>query len=394
MSDLFQFVTNIAVGLTLSFCVLLVGYGRDRQLLVWSGAFALHAVSYALIGARGYIPDFISIVIANTLLASMLALYLEGILRFQNVRSKYWAYWLPVLMTFCAYWYFIDNFDMRVIVGSVIYASQALLLVFFVFRGLKVLEGRGKWIILVAVLIGTLMLIFRAIATKTSDEVVSSLGGSSLLPMVTSTSAMVVMIMFAFGLIVIFKERAEQETLALAQLDPLTKLGNRRMLDDSLRQARHKSARDKQIAAIIMLDLDDFKTLNDTYGHSLGDQLLLEAAYRLKECVKSSDTVVRLGGDEFVVLLCDLGLDSRIARESATNVATRILTELAQPYKFLSIAIEGKEQSAIQHRCTCSLGMTFFTGSNQSGHHDLENADAAMYKAKEQGRNRMVIYEA
>jgi predicted signal transduction protein with EAL and GGDEF domain len=259
MSDLFQFVTNIAVGLTLSFCVLLVGYGRDRQLLVWSGAFALHAVSYALIGARGYIPDFISIVIANTLLASMLALYLEGILRFQNVRSKYWAYWLPVLMTFCAYWYFIDNFDMRVIVGSVIYASQALLLVFFVFRGLKVLEGRGKWIILVAVLIGTLMLIFRAIATKTSDEVVSSLGGSSLLPMVTSTSAMVVMIMFAFGLIVIFKERAEQETLALAQLDPLTKLGNRRMLDDSLRQARHKSARDKQIAAIIMLDLDDFK---------------------------------------------------------------------------------------------------------------------------------------
>ena len=96
MSDIALFAANILVGFTLSLCVLIVAIGRDRQLLVWSLIFGLHAASYGLLALRGQIPDFISIVVANTFVSAMLALYVEGIYRLETVRHRRWPYWLPV----------------------------------------------------------------------------------------------------------------------------------------------------------------------------------------------------------------------------------------------------------------------------------------------------------
>ena len=392
MSDIALFATNILVGFTLSLCVLIVAIGRDRQLLVWALIFALHAASYGLIAMRGHIPDFISIVIANTLVSAMLALYVEGICRFELVRPSRWLYWLPVAMTFLVYWVFIDDFNIRVTVGSIFYACQTAYLVYIVVRVFRGQEGQGRWIIFGAVSIATALLLFRAAMALAAGDNLLEASGTSLVPMTTSLGAIAVLIMFAFGLIVVFKERAEQENLVLALHDPLTSLGNRRKLEITLKQTLRSSIRTKQIGAILLIDLDDFKPLNDRYGHGIGDQLLVEVSYRLKECVKGDDTVVRMGGDEFVVSLSNLGTEPRLARDNALLVAERILSEVSRPYECLTFAVEGQQRQSIQHQCTCSIGIAFFVSNEVSQEKLLTNADLAMYKAKEEGRNRIVIH--
>lgn len=393
MSDIALFAANILVGFTLSLCVLIVAIGRDRQLLVWSLIFGLHAASYGLLALRGQIPDFISIVIANTFISAMLALYVEGICRFDSVRPRRWPYWLPVVATFLSYWVFIEDFDTRVALGSVLYASQTSYLFYIVVRVFRQREGQGRWIMLGAASIATGMLVFRVLVTLFGDPDVVSGSGTSLVPLTTSLAAIAVLIMFAFGLIVVFKERAEQANLELALLDPLTSLGNRRMLENTLKLALRNSVRTRQIGAILLIDLDEFKPLNDSYGHGIGDQLLVEVSYRLKECVKSGDTVVRMGGDEFVVSLNDLGTEPRLARDNALLVAERILSEISRPYQCLTFALDGEQRQRIQHQCTCSIGIAFYVSNEVSQEKLLTNADLAMYKAKELGRNRIVVHQ-
>tara|TARA_R110001592_G_scaffold124884_5_gene334065 strand:+ start:226 stop:1410 length:1185 start_codon:yes stop_codon:yes gene_type:complete len=393
VSDIALFAANILVGFTLSLCVLIVAIGRDRQLLVWSLIFGLHAASYGLLALRGQIPDFISIVIANTFISAMLALYVEGICRFDSVRPRRWPYWLPVVATFLSYWVFIEDFDTRVALGSVLYASQTSYLFYIVVRVFRQREGQGRWIMLGAASIATGMLVFRVLVTLFGDPDVVSGSGTSLVPLTTSLAAIAVLIMFAFGLIVVFKERAEQANLELALLDPLTSLGNRRVLENTLKLALRNSVRTRQIGAILLIDLDEFKPLNDSYGHGIGDQLLVEVSYRLKECVKSGDTVVRMGGDEFVVSLNDLGTEPRLARDNALLVAERILSEISRPYQCLTFAIDGEQRQRIQHQCTCSIGIAFYVSNEVSQEKLLTNADLAMYKAKELGRNRIVVHQ-
>ncbi len=393
MSDIALFAANILVGFTLSLCVLIVAIGRDRQLLVWSLIFGLHAASYGLLALRGQIPDFISIVIANTFISAMLALYVEGICRFDSVRPRRWPYWLPVVATFLSYWVFIEDFDTRVALGSVLYASQTSYLFYIVVRVFRQREGQGRWIMLGAASIATGMLVFRVLVTLFGDPDVVSGSGTSLVPLTTSLAAIAVLIMFAFGLIVVFKERAEQANLELALLDPLTSLGNRRMLENTLKLALRNSVRTRQIGAILLIDLDEFKPLNDSYGHGIGDQLLVEVSYRLKECVKSGDTVVRMGGDEFVVSLNDLGTEPRLARDNALLVAERILSEISRPYQCLTFALDGEQRQRIQHQCTCSIGIAFYVSNEVSQEKLLTNADLAMYRAKELGRNRIVVHQ-
>ena len=176
-------------------------------------------------------------------------------------------------------------------------------------------------------------------------------------------------------------DEAEIENLAF--YDPLTQLPNRRLLVDRLQQAFVACARSRRRGAILFIDLDDFKTLNDTQGHDVGDQLLQQVAHRLLTCVRACDTVARLGGDEFVVMLEELSESSQDAATQAEVIGQKILAALAPPY-----LLAGHE-----HHSTGSVGGTPFSEHRETVDDLLKRADLAMYQAKAAGRNTLRFFD-
>ncbi|MDO8446836.1 MAG: EAL domain-containing protein [Deltaproteobacteria bacterium] len=168
----------------------------------------------------------------------------------------------------------------------------------------------------------------------------------------------------------------------LAFYDPLTGLPNRRLLLDRLNQAFASSARNDREGALMFIDLDNFKDINDTLGHDFGDLLLQQTAQRLKSCLRESDTVARLGGDEFVVMLEDLSKQPIEAATQAEAVGEKILATLNQPYQLASH----------EYHSTPSIGATLFSDHGKSAEELLKRADIAMYQAKQAGRNTMRFF--
>ncbi len=179
------------------------------------------------------------------------------------------------------------------------------------------------------------------------------------------------------------RKAAEEQIQNLAFFDPLTQLPNRRLLRDRLQQALVTSSRSKNHAALLFLDLDKFKTLNDTMGHDMGDLLLQQVAQRLLSCVREADTVARLGGDEFVVLLEDLSQNRQEAVTQAASIGEKILAALNQTYHLGEHA----------HHSTPSIGATLFTGQQETVEELLKQADLAMYQVKATGRNALRFFD-
>jgi len=182
---------------------------------------------------------------------------------------------------------------------------------------------------------------------------------------------------------------AEAQIHNLAFYDALTRLPNRRLLNDRLNQTIVASKRSGRYAALMFLDLDNFKPLNDMHGHNAGDLLLVEAARRISGCIRETDTAARFGGDEFVVMLSDLQEEQAGSTELATLVAEKIRNALAAPY-VLHIQQEGINGGTVEHHCTTSIGVVIFN-CNASPDAVFKAADSAMYRAKESGRNRVVV---
>ncbi|HEX5698872.1 MAG TPA: diguanylate cyclase [Rhodoferax sp.] len=189
------------------------------------------------------------------------------------------------------------------------------------------------------------------------------------------------------------RHRMQQQVRQLAFNDELTKLPNRRLMLDRLNQALTASKRSASYGALMFIDLDNFKPLNDRSGHDAGDLLLTEVARRLKSCVREVDTVSRFGGDEFVAMLVDLDVDPVQAHALAQNVAEKIRVSLAEPY-VLACGQSADATTAIHHHCTASIGVTLFIHHDGTQDEFLHRADLAMYQAKEAGRNTVRFYSA
>ena len=179
------------------------------------------------------------------------------------------------------------------------------------------------------------------------------------------------------------RKHAEQEIERLAFYDALTGLPNRRMLLDRLQRAVAATSRTQQFGALLFIDLDNFKDLNDTLGHDMGDHLLSQVAARLLACVRETDTVARFGGDEFVVMLETLRPELTEAASQAEIVAEKLLASLNQPF-----ALGGQ-----QHYSTPSIGITLFGDERLSVDELLKRADLAMYQAKGAGRNTQRFFD-
>jgi diguanylate cyclase (GGDEF)-like protein/PAS domain S-box-containing protein len=182
------------------------------------------------------------------------------------------------------------------------------------------------------------------------------------------------------------RKQMEEQVRQLAFFDPLTRLPNRRLLNDRLSQAMAISKRSGNYCALMFADLDNFKPLNDTHGHEVGDLLLIEVADRLKGCVREMDTVARFGGDEFVIIVCELDSDKTESGAQAFIVAEKIRVTLARPY-VLRIRHEGTEDTTVEHQCSACIGVALFVNHVISHGEILKAADQAMYRAKEAGRN-------
>lgn len=176
---------------------------------------------------------------------------------------------------------------------------------------------------------------------------------------------------------------AQAAIYRLAFYDPLTDLPNRRLLGDRVTQAMTVSARNQIYCAILLIDLDNFKALNDTKGHGIGDLLLIEVAKRLKTCVRQGDTVARLGGDEFVIMLENLDANQETAAAQAERVGEKIIQALTQSY-----LLDGKE-----HHSSASIGINLFSGSHSTSEEVIKHADTAMYEAKHAGRNTLRFFD-
>jgi diguanylate cyclase (GGDEF)-like protein/PAS domain S-box-containing protein len=179
------------------------------------------------------------------------------------------------------------------------------------------------------------------------------------------------------------RKQAEQKIEELAYLDGLTKLPNRRLLMDRVEQALISSARNRRKGGVLLVDMDDFKMLNDTFGHAQGDLLLQQVALRLSASVRAGDTVARLGGDEFVVMLEGLSENPSEAAAQIRAVGEKILTTLGQPYVLSSREFHG----------TASIGAALFGEHRESLDDLLKWADIAMYQAKAAGRNALRFFD-
>src|SRR5450830_2184307 len=176
---------------------------------------------------------------------------------------------------------------------------------------------------------------------------------------------------------------AAEEIHHLAFYDALTRLPNRRLLLDRLNHALAASTRNGKEGAVLFLDLDHFKTLNDTLGHDVGDLLLQQVAERLTACVREGDTVARLGGDEYVIMLEDLSEHDLEAAAQAEAIGEKILIALNKPYHL----------GVHEHHCTSSIGITLFNDHKSGIEELLKQADIAMYQAKKSGRNTLRFFD-
>lgn len=188
-------------------------------------------------------------------------------------------------------------------------------------------------------------------------------------------------------------QNALAEIEQMAYHDALTQLPNRRLFMDRLGQALADNKRNGRYAALMFLDLDNFKTLNDSHGHEAGDLLLVQAAQRLVHCMREIDTVARFGGDEFAVILSSLGADLDGATARAKIVAEKISATLAEPYVIAPLARDSTA-APTTHKCTASIGVVLFLNHDYGQRELLVWADAAMYRAKLAGKGSIVFHAA
>lgn len=188
------------------------------------------------------------------------------------------------------------------------------------------------------------------------------------------------------------RQNHEEQIRKLAFYDPLTQLPNRRMFQDRLQMMVTSNSRDEQLNALFFIDLDHFKTLNDTQGHNVGDRLLIAVAGRMHDSLREEDLVARLGGDEFVAMISNLGENEVSAGHAAEEIAEKIRLSICKPYK-LSTNEDLDDTNEIVFHCTPSIGISIFR-SNLANHDEiLKQADVAMYQAKAAGRNTIRFFD-
>lgn len=373
------FIAIVLSSLLIAIILSIVSKGLDSSLPYWAAGFGVHSIAIMLLAMRGLVPDILSVVIGNMLIAASYSFYAFGLSKFLKRDINPLLLYGPPLFIAVSFSLLSDSVAARILlIGLVNTFQSGLILALLALNAARII-GRGKIILGAAFATGGVVAMSRPLAIGLDLVQITSINSPGLFQSLTFTTMLLINLAIALGLVLMQKEHAEAATLAIARTDELTGLPNRRSIYEHIHQAMLESAKNKTFGALLLIDLDNFKTVNDRYGHSCGDELLQHAAARIKRSISDQDSCARLGGDEFVVLLSGLSGNRAIANEQALQKARQLRAQLDQPYVLQEQTIDW---------CSGSVGLALFEPGITDRQALLRQADQAMYQSKNSVRSQ------
>ena len=371
----------IASSLMMAASMAVVGWGRRRDGLGrWAAALLVNAIGHLLIMLRGLIPDVLSIVVGNLMLSSVFVGMIAAVYQFQG-RPVRWALLLaPPLLVLVFVSVFIDNFPARVSFVGLVIGLQAVWALLAALSHRHATVGRGQWLLVAGLLLEAVVLGVRALVAISTHSEATNILQSSALQTLTFLATFSVVLVSSVGFVFMSRDRADENNRVLAALDPLTGVANRRSLIAALDRDVARAQRMREPMALMMVDIDHFKDVNDRYGHPAGDRVLCSVVNVLRQRVRAQDLVGRYGGEEFMVLLPDTGL-------AGAQQLARALCKAVEESRCPADGVPGPGIAV-----TVSIGV--FGGRLESGDSWdmlIAAADRALYQAKNNGRNRVEV---
>ncbi len=371
-------LVNILVTATLSICLGSVASRSRRDgLAFWAAALAAHVLAYILLGLRGQISDAVSIVVANGLLAVTFALFAEGLCQFHQRRVPRWLIWSPVPVLMVAFSFMLSEpAKSRILLSSPLFALQCVLLLVLAVQERRTPPSRGHYFVVTGFVLVILMFALRLAGTWPEKVDIRSIMDSNQVQASTFLLTTIAIVLVSLGLVLMTKERADERNRTLALQDELTGLSNRRYIQETLAQHLAQAQRSNRALTLLMIDIDFFKRINDTFGHLSGDKALRELADCIRGRLRAQDMAGRWGGEEFLVVLPDTDADG------AAILAEQLRQTVEQSH------FEATDGRPMQF--TISIGLHTRRISPAEGVDDMVGtADRAMYLAKQKGRNRV-----
>jgi diguanylate cyclase (GGDEF)-like protein len=349
--------------------------GRFRDgLAKWATSLGIQALAWLLFAGRGHISDLLSITAANGLLALAWSLQFAAVLEFRHRAVPHWLLWAPTAATFLLFMLLMDNLQVRLIASSGLFSAANLALAAVLMRERANPGMRAHQLLAGCYIFVALSLLARGIGAWADPGSFSTALTPNILHSVLYLGSYALIVAGSLAFLLMHKERSDEETTRLATTDPLTGVFNRRTFIELAEQEFARARRTNTALSLMMLDLDHFKRVNDTYGHLVGDEVLVAFTRLVRECVRRGDLVVRYGGEEFCVLLPATPL------AAATALAERIRKTTASTLP-----------TALPFRVTVSIGLTTYSGGEHTVLSDLlARADEALYRAKDEGRDRVI----
>jgi len=350
----------------------------------WAGALAFESLVWLLVASRGTIPDFYSIVVANVLMATALAMKLAAIHAYRKLdlpRLQCFAPIVAAVVLFLLLPY--DDARNRLGLGSLLFAAQFVMILWALWGDIDSRSGNAWWLLFGASLLMLPLLALRSIVSLSGAMEFVTTPQSAIAPNPVQLGVFVGLtalnLLGAMGFILMVKERGDREIRALAMTDPLTRILNRRAFMEQAEKQIAVALRHHLPLALLMIDIDHFKRINDEHGHPAGDKVLVSVTELLTSHLRKDDLLARYGGEEFCVLLPSTSEAGAIALADKLRLAVE-KSHILLGNKAISITI--------------SVGVTACDFNSQKLHLDftsmLQDADRALYLAKKKGRNRTV----
>ena len=354
--------------------------GRFRDGLgQWTGALVVQGIAWLLIVWRDALPELGAMAAAMAFLAYCWSLQMSGLLAFHNRPTPRWILYGPVAIVFLSFLIYLREAREQLVMSGLAFGSLQFVTGAALLHFRLAAEHRTRWLLAGSFFVLSFGLLWLGFTAWFEPEIILPTTGESLTPGPALLSFYAVTIASSFAFILMHKERADRETYELATTDPLTGVYNRRTFKELAEPQLSRSRRGHMAVSLLMLDLDHFKRINDSYGHLGGDDILRSFADMIRLCLRKEDLLARYGGEEFVVLL------PGAAEEAAAALAERIREQVS------ALPMDANGHRA---RVTVSIGVATEAGDTlPSLEAMLGRADEALYQAKREGRNRVVALQ-